>query len=877
VGCDVESPGRNLREHTRLRRSVLLFVFFLAVCAASASDEPQVSHVPRWQFNADLSAVRDLTVTVSCPAPNAVFLPSDEKALDITLTNLAADPRDVQFRSTVFDYRGRGWEETVRSVTLPGADKVRIKEVLSGSRTGFFNLSVEIAAGDNVTVRNFPFAVLPREQRGFRKNSFFGVVTRDLSQTSAYARLGAKWVLAEATARWDRVEPVQGTMELAGLDDMAGIQQANSVFIVPVLGSPPEWAYTVPGETLPGPLRLNEMEPWKEYLAAVAARLKGTISHFAIWEANRFSTDRWRLTSAQYKQLLSTARPSIVAASPNSFICASVPELAFLPEYVGGQDVAFAVDAALVEARDQGDAEYGFRGYVTRVARMLREAGMDAMWVISPQRGGRNPSSDENEPTLLVREYVLAAAAGVKRLFWNCRRSGALLTGEGAPTPAGCAYAVASRKLEGAALARTLWSDSMNLWGFVFNRSDDTRLAVVWQVGSESTLILPEADGFTAAGLMGNSAGSIDGDALTVPLGAQPIYIESKMPLDAFTSGVENAQIDSTRSLSPWVALTGGGDDARLQVMLVNLTNMPMSGAVKVGTPPSLKLTDEARPFGEIAAGQTGIVEFAVSQLVPGNANAYPVDLSVLVAGQEYTTRHVVQVSRVMPVACKLDGGLSEWPADSFCHMDHARFLARPSDRWTPQNLSAAVALGWDDKYLYIAARVDDDVHSPGDAVLVAFDLLPDSVPNGTKKRLVAAGTDAQYALQLVGGEAIVTRRAIQFEPATPVPTGAMPALQSQPTGATVSITRIEDQSRTEYEVAIPFAELGALNPLVAKRVVMNLRVDDGEAPEFSLDWAAPTTNERTFLTFHPFDRLNAPAAGSWYFVRPDEAPNDDN
>ena len=101
--------------------------------------------------------------------------------------------------------------------------------------------------------------------------------------------------------------------------------------------------------------------------------------------------------------------------------------------------------------------------------------------------------------------------------------------------------------------------------------------------------------------------------------------------------------------------------------------------------------------------------------------------------------------------------------------------------------------------------------------------------------------------------------------------------MEPQPTGATVSITRVEDESRTEYEAAIPFEELGALNPLVAKRVVMNLRVDDGEPPGFSLDWAAPATGERTFLTFHPFDQLNAPAAGSWYFVHPEEEPTESN
>jgi len=878
VACDGDWSIRKFRWRLALRRGILFFLSVTILCVVCVGDERGTISTPPWQFGPDSQNIQGVTVGIVCPAAQSVFSPSDEKAVQIEIANPSAASRSLQFRSAIFDFRGRAWEESSQPVTVPAGEKVLIKKVLSGSRKGFFNLSVELKAGDKTTVRNFPFAVLDQEPQGFRKNSLFGVVTDDLSRARAYARLGAKWVLAEDAARWDRIETTQGELELAALDELARARQENSVFVVPVLGFPPEWAYTVWAESKPGLLRLSDVETWKAYLAAAATRLAGTVNNFAVWDVNQFSTDLWDLPPAQYKQLLSTARPSIAAANPNSVICAAVPELALVGRYVQGQNVAFAMDAAVIQARDEGDPEYGLYGYLCKALQVLRDTGTDSVWVISPERAPQSGWPAQIEPAMLVREYVVAAAAGAKRLFWDCRRPGALLSPEGSPTPAGCAYAVASRNFGDAALARTLWPTSTNLWGFVFNRSDDTRLAVMWQTGPDSTLALAQAEGFVVSDLMGNSTGRIEGDALILPLGAEPVYIEARMPLDAFASSIENATIESPQPIVASAALAGDGTPGNvwLQVTLTNLTNRPLSGAVKVTAAPAWELAEQARPFDVIPGGDTGIVEFAFSRPATDGADAYEFDLAVLVAGKEYRTHHVVRWCLAEPISPVVDGDLAEWSPDSFCRMEDASFLVRPSGRWTPANLSAAIALGWDAKNLYIAAQVTDDVHGPGDAMLVAFDVLPDRAPNGARKRFVAPGTDVQYRFALTGEAAGVTRRGVWQQPPGPGTMGTGLADQLQPTSATVRIRRLEDEKHTEYEVAIPVAELGALNPLVAKQVALNIRIDDGETPGLSLDWARPTTTDRTVLTFHPFDQLNAPARSPYYFARPTTTPEGD-
>lgn len=105
-------------------------------------------------------------------------------------------------------------------------------------------------------------------------------------------RLGALR-LWDARTRWADIAPKAGDWRFERLDEYVEAARSRGVKVRYVLGSTPQWASARPLEPCPygfgcaaEPVR---MAHWEEYVRRVAARYKGRIAEYELWNEPRFS------------------------------------------------------------------------------------------------------------------------------------------------------------------------------------------------------------------------------------------------------------------------------------------------------------------------------------------------------------------------------------------------------------------------------------------------------------------------------------------------------------------------------------------------------------------------------------------------------------
>jgi hypothetical protein len=252
---------------------------------------------------------------------------------------------------------------------------------------------------------------------------------------------------------------------------------------------------------------------------------------------------------------------------------------------------------------------------------------------------------------------------------------------------------------------------------------------------------------------------------------------------------------------------------ARLRVAVENRAEAPVRVSVAAG---------RAAESVTIPARRATTVPVTVSppSTVPGN---YPVPLKVSVGGSP-----VASVDAVVgvPALCRyatrtprINGELSEW-SDAFpIALDsQAQVLEK---RWGgPGDLSAQALTMWDEKNLYIALSVSDDVHyqpytqeemGRGDSVLFGVDARRSAKPD-------QAGYDAddyEFGIANLAGGPVVYRFAGGILTANRV------------FGAQVAVRR--EGGRTIYEASIPWSDLAPLKPRGGAIAGFSLAVNDND------------------------------------------------
>jgi len=187
----------------------------------------------------------------------------------------------------------------------------------------------------------------------------------------------------------------------------------------------------------------------------------------------------------------------------------------------------------------------------------------------------------------------------------------------------------------------------------------------------------------------------------------------------------------------------------------------------------------------------------------------------------------------------KIDGRLCEdWRSDRGAVLDRPRHIECVKPPLTaqrfwqgPNDLSATLYVGWDDRRLYLAIDVNDDVQTThdfdaaewtGDCLMVSID--PEC--------------DGGYQLQ---GEDHVFWLALTAKQKKPRDD------EDQQLGGEHRIKIKEDESGTVYELALPWADVGIERPRPGMRLGLNILVldDDGGRHLKAVTWAPGLTQHR--------------------------------
>jgi len=162
---------------------------------------------------------------------------------------------------------------------------------------------------------------------------------------------------------------------------------------------------------------------------------------------------------------------------------------------------------------------------------------------------------------------------------------------------------------------------------------------------------------------------------------------------------------------------------AAARVTLHNLLNRPLEGTLKVTPPKGIRLKSPQAAV-KLAAGQTAELRFEIDRARAHPANAYLFGCEfVSDAGRAEWTEslHALVARRDTK---KIDARLGDWQADLGVLVDARGQAVDPTERaWMPflkardarpDGSFAEVKLAWDDRFLYLAASVNDPTDSAG-------------------------------------------------------------------------------------------------------------------------------------------------------------------
>ncbi len=243
-------------------------------------------------------------------------------------------------------------------------------------------------------------------------------------------------------------------------------------------------------------------------------------------------------------------------------------------------------------------------------------------------------------------------------------------------------------------------------------------------------------------------------------------------------------------------------DDARWQavVQLTNISNTNhYSGEIKMKEPE--RFVGAARKFSDIAPGETAVLKVNIPELVYKRPENMICDIT-LNNGTVITVSQKVDFTTAEYAAIKptLDGKISsgEWHGSILCEDRSERITQSSVKAWKGKDdLSLEMHLLWDEKYLYVAAEVKDDVYTMNGNVNKMWD--GDCVQIGIVEKVAGIENTASAFTELALGEADGKAKIYRYSHI-----GGNPETEVVDFNGCVK----RDGCTTIYEYAIPWSEL---------------------------------------------------------------------
>lgn len=357
--------------------------------------------------------------------------------------------------------------------------------------------------------------------------------------------------------------------------------------------------------------------------------------------------------------------------------------------------------------------------------------------------------SMETETWFVNSEYLLPhcaqfLASGQKRLSpWHPRVLFDQVPGNpteyAIPTPVVAATAAFNRFVTAKPFEKLAFHDHLP-WVFQFGKDDDKAGVLIvfgklmnlsgddpkdrlWsQVESAEggTLTIDNADGLLKFfDLAGNPAHEGQ-KSVTLPLSIIPLYVQCDKGPAAAAARLKQAKIDGKRPVEilPHDFTTRvDAKGAVLNVTLHNCLNRAIAGKLAVKAPADLSLAT-AEQSVKLEAGERKTLAFPLTGAKPNAANAYPCMFQFASDAGNAEYAEVMNAAIVPKKTFAIDGNLDKWKdvpgvtvAAGFQAKELTELMRRPwlelKDQHPDGNLME-FKLAWDEKFLYVAARVND-------------------------------------------------------------------------------------------------------------------------------------------------------------------------
>lgn len=798
----------------------------------------------------------DICFDISVPAENNfVFFDSEEIPMAVTVANLTNTQisGNLVLALKIKDCFGKVFEEREWNVVLK-TNRFKLQHVLKPSALGWYSLAFELSNGDKTIDRKNCFVTVVRPPVAINKNMipFCGSVGL---ATNGVVRIGSHWQELELL-RWRLCEPKKGQYIWGdySVAHKKGLKAKLFLFHDapewtwdPVEKKECEKKHFDIGKygLLP---TMEHMDDWRNFVHELVVRFKDQLDIIEIGAEDDLRIGRHPYYIGKYPEfvkngfitggpayerytgMIKTACEEIRKLAPQIKIgiirpsgvdCTDVkPNFSFstpiiknnrelfdlfpvdcycFPRYIGPglvepplpEDFLYDdLNTALARCREVGK---GQSVYISEFGYALdNSVAYDSSYALEMVKR-------------LVRSFLIARGVpGVISLQWfhtiGCiegRKYNYGLWQSGVPLPTVPAYSAVARIVENVEHSREL-----NLGGnsrAVVFKKDGHADAAVWFVRGNGKLIFDEIpSNVTITDVMGNHVqinnppflSKIQDSLLfkksniAIDIGEFPLYFSIDGD-DSFEQLIDILSKTKMKSKPVKISFVTPKCD-KGTLCLKNLESVDIKGTLTVnGIPEDVSLKK----------GQT------VNVGVDINKDMTALDVS-LDCGNCYEKVSTVwplnfEECRYIAFNGKIDAELSEWKNRPFIAMNE-RSQIMPPDPWIdyrgPEQFSAKVYTGWDQKYFYMAAEVKDEIHVnkfpgeiyKGDCMQFAF------APCTYERGLAYAKEDSELGIALISGETVVSQWA------------GTRAWKN----AEYAIKRDEKTKKTFYEMRIPLADL---------------------------------------------------------------------
>jgi hypothetical protein len=369
------------------------------------------------------------------------------------------------------------------------------------------------------------------------------------------------------------MNPAPGVYDFTTIDGFMDLAQTHKVSLLLVFSKVPQWASSKPGDTscsyYPGscdpPNDLNadgsgSNQHWKDFLTALVTHSvqsqTGHINYYELWN-EPMDPWYWTGTNAQLVRMGADAYNIIKRIDPSALL--STPSFAWETKYcldwmgaylaAGGGQYADRIDVHGYVDNRGGKTGWpeNMATFVPEFFQVLRQHGQSGkpVWNTEANWGAYNPHRHLTDPDLqaawLARMYILSAAYNVSRLYWFSWSDPNLGTlwkpdphnpaGRGTLLKPGVAYQQAYNWMVGATMNQ-LCSPNGTIWTCSFTRPGGYVAEAVWDTSESCANGVcsshPYAVNSKFIKYLTVSAKSFDITGGTVPIGAQPIFLENQ-------------------------------------------------------------------------------------------------------------------------------------------------------------------------------------------------------------------------------------------------------------------------------------------------------------------------------------------------------------